>query len=714
MTCDVDLSQVPQTRFFQLDVSASEGRPVDSPSINTIAQSGERVWGNVSVAASEGKYLPVCEIDHAAEGFAAVELSGGHPWELELDMRAKSRVVLLLALLAGLGVVWLLIAPNPSAPARQSLAPGQGEPPSQLASKTYPASTQRTGAREDDAGEPEPPAIPPAPEQTSSASTEGVKPEPPAHTPEPLQTSCGGLRLLVVDSDTVPWCGAYVGLTYGGPNAVAELGPRKTTADGTVEFSDLVPGEWLASVQAGAVFRKVPFVVTEGQRAEVRVVVEREGACLSGVVRHRSTGPLAGAYVRLRDRHAADWNLLSTKSDEAGGYRIEVVPVGTYQVTVVYGPALSRQMALCADLEVSEPGNIRRDLLVGRVCLSGIVRDAETQLALPGVTVEMINPTRAVSLMNRAGLYRFYDVPPGRVQLAMGRVGYESIHVSLDELQAAESRESNFELHRSADLHLLVQDEWGEPVSGDLMLSVRGPRDAAASTPYGTSIRTDLEGHTLIRWFRPGIYELAVAAGGKRTPFQQVEIRPGENNVRFELSGVPASVAHGAQKSLSGMITESGTGAPLSGAVVRLMSDRHVQVHADARGSYTLWDAPPGKHVIQFSRHGFGIQSVECVLEPEREHTLNIALAAVIKLHVIDAAGYPVYDRIYLSIKPRSGEQGTRGSLNLDMEEGGYVTLDQVVPGSYQFSFRSSLGGTFTIIEANIDAGENSLEIRLN
>ena len=131
--------------------------------------------------------------------------------------------------------------------------------------------------------------------------------------------------------------------------------------------------------------------------------------------------------------------------------------------------------------------------------------------------------------------------------------------------------------------------------------------------------------------------------------------------------------------SISGTVTDAGTGDPIGGAGVS--TDSGQSTTTDGSGNYTLSDVPTGTRSVTASASGFASSTAETSVSEDQTSTLNFSLAAV-------ETGLVTVDSITYSTS--GGKSGTK-----DLR----VTLSVIDIGS-----GSAVGGASVSITLNFDS----------
>ena len=226
--------------------------------------------------------------------------------------------------------------------------------------------------------------------------------------------------------------------------------------------------------------------VKSGQATEVDF---DDGATVSGKVTWNDS-PMRDALITItrmnegRPSGNLTDTLATTRTDEAGDYRIGGLRPGPYTVS-----ARGDVNAIYRSTDITSEGENRVDLVAGGTDVVGTVRDAETARPIPGVKVVAFDPARSFGLLvngwandddlvetaqlldiawaaytARDGQFRLL-LPEGRFQLEVGAVGYETAR---RDIESVPRRTEAVEILLEPSWELLgtVTDAWRNPVAG--------------------------------------------------------------------------------------------------------------------------------------------------------------------------------------------------------------------------------------------------------
>jgi choice-of-anchor B domain-containing protein len=130
-----------------------------------------------------------------------------------------------------------------------------------------------------------------------------------------------------------------------------------------------------------------------------------------------------------------------------------------------------------------------------------------------------------------------------------------------------------------------------------------------ASSPLGTYRMIDA----------PGAYTLQVSAYGYLTSIDPVSLTAGvTTNLDVELTPAPGAM-------ISGTVTEQGSGTPIPGAVVEVLTTPLRQA-ADGSGDYTYYSVPVGSYTVRCDAFGYNRMETTVNVANGSDVTLNFAL----------------------------------------------------------------------------------------
>lgn len=236
------------------------------------------------------------------------------------------------------------------------------------------------------------------------------------------------VRIAVTDKGDWPEFGVLVSLK-GDPEAGGREYEKeaKLTSEGEITFEEVPAGPaktWLTFGSGGVIFRTLAVDVPSGGRLELEIPLP-SGATIEGTVTDRERGPLANTMLTISSIRGKYYDVFHTRTDETGFYRLRRVPAGQQSVEIL-GATWPR-----ARFEIPEAGTHRRDIVLGRRRLAGVVRATDTGAPLHDAMVYLRPHERAIVRTGADGSYRFDDLLPGPATLFAVCKGYDTVQRQL-------------------------------------------------------------------------------------------------------------------------------------------------------------------------------------------------------------------------------------------------------------------------------------------
>jgi hypothetical protein len=555
-----------------------------------------------------------------------------------------------------------------------------------------------------------------------------VEPEPEAQKPkarparsnaaevaEPTGVPDGSaLHVQVVDGAGGAMRGVAVGLTLS-IDGVGTTGPQaKTDAVGRCSFDDLRADQVIAANAVhGALTRSAMLRLTDGQASELSFEVP-SGFEVHGTIRDVQSGPIPHVSVALRretgkGRH--DWAHGSTDND--GVYSIPGVPPGKWEIELS-GGAVRTESGPARRIEYHErkQGELvvrdatRRDIVLGKLSIEGTVRDGATGELLGGVTVNLQDPHWGTTKTDSRGRFAMASMPPGRYRIFLKKEGYVLKWVRDVEITEHDVARVEFKIDRGAGLTVQLRDPDGKPVTGEHWFRF----DREDKKGWSSNLVADAEGNATSKVVPLGPMKISVSGAGWTGGPVEIDIQPGVNTVIVPVKRIAGS----GQRSLSGIVRDSKTRAPITGVQLRIRSGMNRTAHTDDSGRFVFEDLRPTSHRVYVSCEGYAdhwAKGVKTVNGEETKIEIELEPAAKIHLRLTDATGAPVSGEIYFVYvggTPRAG----RG-LRLTLDEDGRATFARLAPGPYAISIDvKKRGGVNQKLE--VKPGENLVELQLS
>ena len=400
-----------------------------------------------------------------------------------------------------------------------------------------------------------------------------------------------------------------------------------------------------------------------------------------------AAGPVANAIVTLTP--TAGGTAYADTTNATGDYSITGVPVGTYVLTATH--AGLENYTAPANVVIFVAGqtltrNITMTVLLPGITISGAVQDSATGNPLVGGKVLLrtigggaITVDSAIVALN--GTYALDSVQTGTYNLIASAAGHttQTLRVTV----AAAPLTRNF---------LLVGLPAGIVISGTVSDSVAGTPLAGAKVYLRTgggalldSAVTSGTGTYSIDSVLPGTYRLVASAALHTTKtINPLTVAAAPITQNFQLVGLPAGIV------ISGTVSDSVTGNPLAGAVVRLRTGFPVTVIdsaiTSATGAYSIDSVDPGTYSLNATAAGHTAKTIAGVVVAAAPITQNIQLLGLpagirISGMVVDSVSGAALAGAIVRLRTPGGA-GTLVDSAIVAANGSYA-IDSVQPGTY-------------------------------
>jgi large repetitive protein len=422
----------------------------------------------------------------------------------------------------------------------------------------------------------------------------------------------GGLTGHVVDNRgspvsgaTVACCSAGGGGNGGGPGGglgAAATGPTATTdGDGHFQLDGLPDGHVILSVTSTD-YVPTSRDVDPASTPDITLTVSSGAEITGTVVSSDSNSPIPGAAVSLvpeGDSGTAGGAPQSAQSDGGGGFHFDHLTAGRYRLTAQTKTVSSTPQDLV--LSDGQPMDGVRVSVASGAEIDGVVS------GLPSGQLGGINVSATASGFQSSvttsddGHFTITSAPPGVVRISAAtampsvRTVAKTIEIGDDDTQ--ESVELAFQ--GSSRLSGTVT-QGGQPVTQFAISATPDPPDGTGRryTAMGDgSGRYDIENMT------DGNYDVVVT--GNSSPYRTTITVSGDTNGDIAM---PATT-------VTGMVTDSSTGAPLEGATVTAQTGTEATSQAlhravtDSTGAYTLSDLDAGDYQVSARMNGYQLKT---------------------------------------------------------------------------------------------------------
>jgi len=498
----------------------------------------------------------------------------------------------------------------------------------------------------------------------------------------------GGLTGHVVDNRGNPVSGANVACCSagGGGNGPgfggAATGPTATSdGDGHFQLDGLPDGHVTLTVTSTDYVTTSRDVDPAGT-PDVTLTVSSGAEITGAVVSADANSPIPGASVSLvpeGDSGTAAGSPQSAQSDGNGGFHFDHLSAGRYRLTAQTKTASSTPQ----DLVVSDGqpmDGVRVTVATGSEIDGTVTGLPSGQLGGVNVSASATGFQSSVTTSDD-GHFTITSAPPGVVRISAAttmpsvrtvaqtvEIGDDGSPVSVELAFQGTSRLSG------------TVTQGGKPVTQFAISATPDPPDG---TGRRYTAMSDGSGHYEIDNMDDGNYDVVVT--GSDSPYRTTLTVSGDTNGDVAM---PATI-------VTGMVTDSSTGAPLEGASVTAQTGVESTSQAihrtvtDSTGAYTLSDLDPGAYQVSARKDGYQLKALTANVGNDPA-TLDFALdpGNGLSIQATDGiSGMPLGGMVAL-VYGAGGTIAYQGSVTLDSS--GMGQIPSLPPGRYSVYLFSS------------------------
>ncbi|MFG6149247.1 carboxypeptidase regulatory-like domain-containing protein [Halobacillus sp. B23F22_1] len=431
----------------------------------------------------------------------------------------------------------------------------------------------------------------------------------------------GSIEGQLIDADGDPITGANLQLKLLNDLNVTII-TILANPDGSFVFSNIEPGTYVIQASApGFQSKNVGVLVQADAITQSVIQLDSSPAVLTGQVISQQSGTgIIGSTVTVSDPLTGSI-LGSGFTNQAGEFRIENLPAGSYNVTASASNFGSASTAVV--LTAGDESTVILSLASNPGQVTGTVIDRITGFILAGASVQVFDQTGAFVFSTNTdaqGNYIATGLSPATYTVLSSFNGYANQLISLT-VTADETSIASFALDPNpSTLTGQVTDDNGSPIAGAQIIV----RQFTAAGPIIATALSHDDGFYLIPGLPQGSFTIIATAPNYGTQASSVLLEPGETIIRdFILTQLVSSV--------TGTVTDAGTGEPLINVLIQLLDTNGILIgsfQTDPNGTYLIEDFTPGSYILTFTQHDYQSQSLSFSTMPEETATVNARLAA--------------------------------------------------------------------------------------
>ncbi len=347
-------------------------------------------------------------------------------------------------------------------------------------------------------------------------------------------------------------------------------------------------------------------------------VTVQAGGSLSGIVQNTNGLPQPDVAVTLTAQ-GSTVPYASTATNSDGVYSLTNVPPGNYTLSLTNPLFLPQTIAVSIAANTGAVLNVLLQPLPAT--LQGTVTSALDGAPVPGAVLNVSNQSNvriATVTTDANGQYSLGNLPSGvTLTVSVAAPNFQLQNADFF-LEPGIVRVFNPVLAPSpASVSGTISGADGLPIAGATVTVLDRNSNVQAETV------TNATGQYTISSLVPGAaYQIRATAPGFQTSLSGLQTAPGEAaTLNFILQPSPGSI--------TGIVTEEGTGLPLEGISVRVYDSRDVTVDTtltDAGGLYAIASLPPGSYTLLFSSSAFAARTIGATVRPGENTVVNVRL----------------------------------------------------------------------------------------
>ncbi|WP_303984580.1 carboxypeptidase regulatory-like domain-containing protein, partial [Niallia circulans] len=412
------------------------------------------------------------------------------------------------------------------------------------------------------------------------------------------------------------------------PNATVQLlsingalmASTTTNTSGNYSFTGLAPGQYqIRAIGTNFSTNTVSAIVQADVTTNVGIALQPNPGTIQGTVTDNQTSqPVQGVNVQAVNSSGSI--VSATITDSSGNYTFSGLLTGSYTLIFTSNGYANSTLGAIVQSNTVTTANSVLNRLAGN--LTGTIRDvSNSPISGALVTVFSGNVPVATTTSDASGNYLINNLAPGNYVTVVTANNFSSQNQSVFILNG-EVTNASFTL---------------QPDPGSITGTVRDINNTAIiganitlqlSTGSGVVVGTTLtnsDGSYVFNNIAPGNYTLVATASNFQTATQGVNVTSNQTSTtNFQLSPNPGT--------LSGSVTNSQTGTPISNANVqiRILDSSGAlvsSVFTDQDGNYVIPQLAPGTYNILASANNFQTDGGTAIIAAGQNTVVNISLA---------------------------------------------------------------------------------------
>lgn len=449
------------------------------------------------------------------------------------------------------------------------------------------------------------------------------------------------------------------------------VGSTVTNSSGNYSITGISPGSYTLSTSlANYTTSTVPIVLLSNQTTTANINLQPQNGTASGQIKDAVTlSPIQGAAVSF---YQGSTLVASTTTNATGNYSLSTLVPGSYTLQISGVNYQTASQAITIQSNTSTTTNLILQPIPGNV--SGAVINAQTSLALSGVTVTLSQGSTviATTVTNGLGNYSFTNVVPGSYTAAASLTNFTTSSQSIT-VNPNASIIQNFSLQPQSGTvsGQIISNLTSAPLNGVTVQALQGSTVIATTT-------TDVNGNYTLS-LSPGSYTIKTNLTNYQSINQAATVQSNvTTTLNFSLVPVPGNI--------SGTVTSLSTSLPLSGVTVTIKQGQTAiaSVQTNLLGTYTVSNLTPGTYTVEFSLNNYQTVAQTKVVTSSTTTTADASL----QLQTGNVAGVisNTLNLVPISNATVTALQGATIIATTTTGANGSYQLNSLPPGTYTIS----------------------------
>ncbi|CAH1223706.1 hypothetical protein PAECIP111893_05031 [Paenibacillus plantiphilus] len=483
-------------------------------------------------------------------------------------------------------------------------------------------------------------------------------------------------------------------------------------SDGAFRMTNIKPGEYMLTiVSPGFITLATGVTIANGLATQVGAILKLQPASITGSVRNTQTGsPVSGALINIGDMYGNP--LETTFSDENGEFLLPGLPPGNLTLS-----ASASSFGTDTQAAVTKPGqstNVSFTLTPNPGQLLGFVSDFSTGGNLSGAAIRIYDSVTGILtasiLSGNSGDYVYGNLAPGNYTAIASNDGYANELGGFTIISDKTTRYSFALDPLPGRLRGTVKNgATGAPLGGVSIVL----RQYNNFGPILETILSDDGGAFDLGEVAASNYILTASLQGFVAEQTSVGVAPAQQSAA-------AITLQPSFTSISGIVTDKSSGAPLPDSQVVVVDDNGVIGGigvSDNKGAYTIPSAPGTNQSVVVSNDNKQLNVAFVSVSPGQHPQVNVQLddhpSSITGIIIDNSSSQPIPGAIVSAL-----ESINNTPLQTVVTDGeGRFTLDSLGTASYTVTASAPLYGSnarSVSIVANRSAAEGSLRLNVD